>query len=157
MEDELHPWYITGIVEGEGSFCVSFNKRKRLKLGIETRTSFSITLNKRNLNLLKGIYRYFNCGGIRFSKGDRTYKFEVRSIKDLVNKVIPHFQKYPLKGAKAKDFERFVKICKMVHANLHLNRNYLKKIIEIAYGMNPSGKRKYSKNDLLRMFGEMNV
>ena len=35
--------------------------------------------------------------------------------------------------------------------NLHLSRSYLQEIIEIACLMNPSGKRKYSKDDLLRV------
>jgi len=157
MDEKLHPWFITGIVEAEGSFCVSFSKRRRLKLGIETRPSFSITLNRRNLELLKAIHRYFGCGGIRFSRTDRTYKYEVRSVKDLVKRIIPHFERYPLKGAKAEDFERFAKICKMVHANLHLNKQHLKEIIDLAYGMNPSGKRKYSRKDLLRVLGEVKV
>ncbi|RKZ23432.1 endonuclease [bacterium] len=157
MNEKLHPWYITGIVEGEGSFCVSFSKRRRLKVGIETRPSFSITLNRRDLELLKAIHRYFRCGGIRFSRSDRTYKYEVRSVKDLVKRIIPHFERYPLKGAKAEDFERFAKICKMVHANLHLNKQHLKEIIDLAYGMDPSGKRKCSRKDLLRVLGEVKV
>jgi hypothetical protein len=38
----LQPWYVTGLVDGEGCFSVSFTLRKRLKIGIETRPSFSI-------------------------------------------------------------------------------------------------------------------
>ena len=157
MEKILHPWFVTGIVEGEGSFCVSFNKRRRIKIGIETRPSFSITLNKRDLDLLKKIHGYFKCGAIRFSRSDRTYKYEVRSVKDLVKKIVPNFEAYPLQGSKAEDFERFARICKMVHANLHLNAQYLREIIDIAYGMNPSGKRKYSRKDLLRELAEVKV
>lgn len=157
MDRKLHPWFITGIVEGEGSFCVSFNRRKRIKIGIETRPSFSITLNRRDIELIKSIRDFFGCGGIRYLKGDRTYKYEVRSIKDLVKKIIPHFKKYPLMGAKSEDFWRFEKICRMIYANLHLNREYLKEIIDIAYGMNPSGKRRYSRKALLKVLGKVKV
>jgi len=153
----LDPWYITGLSEGEGCFSVSFNLRKRLKVGIETRPSFSISLNKRDLELIKKIREYFQCGGIRFSRGDFTYKFEVRSIKDLVEKIIPHFERYPLQGSKAEDFEKFKKICKMVRANLHLSPRYLEEIIDLAYSMTPSGKRKYTKEDLLRVLGRVKV
>lgn len=157
IKNNILPWYITGITEGEGSFCISFNLRKRLKIGIETRPSFSITLNRRDLNLLKSVYTYFKCGGIRYSRSDRTYKYESRSIKDITKKIIPHFQKYSLQGSKRKDFEKFSEICKMIHQNLHLSKKYLPKIIEIAYSMNPSGKRKYKKEYLLRVIDEMNV
>lgn len=74
-----------------------------------------------------------------------------------MTKVIPHFAGFPLKGRKAKDFEMFADICRKVRANQHLNRECLKKIIEDAYRMNPSGKRKHERNDLLRKLGELKV
>ncbi len=151
----LHPWYITGLVEGEGSFCVSFNRRTRLSVGIETRPSFSLSLHRQDLPLLQKVRAYFRCGAIRYSRRDRVYRYEVRSVRDLVRKVIPHFERYPLAGAKGEDFRRFAQICRMVHANLHLNREKLREIIELAYEMNPAGKRHYRKDDLLRLLGEM--
>ena len=36
---------------------------------------------------------------------------------------------------------------------LHRNREYLRLIIELAYEMNPSGKRRYRKEELLRVLG----
>ena len=154
---DLDPWYVTGLVEGEGCFSVSFSFRRRLRIGIETRPSFSVSLSKRDLPLVKALRGYFRCGGIRFSRSDRTYKFEVRSVPDLVKKIIPHFEKYPLKGSKRGDFEKFSRICRMVHQNLHLSRKYLPEIIEMAYSMNPSGRRKHTKEDLLRALGEVKV
>jgi len=90
-------------------------------------------------------------GAIRFSKRNQNYKYEVRAIKDLVQRVIPHFQKYPLKTSKTKDFELFVEICKLVSSNHHLNPNYLEEIINKAYQMNESGKRRYKKRKLLKL------
>jgi hypothetical protein len=153
----LDPWFITGLVEGEGCFTVSFSFRKKLNIGIETRPSFSISLNQRDLDLLKEVHKFFDCGAIRFSKGDRTYKFESRSVSDLTRLINPHFRKYPLTGAKANDFRIFADICKKVQANLHMNREQLIGIVEQAYEMNPSGKRKHDKRDLLRKLGELKV
>lgn len=146
----LHPWFVTGLVDGKGCFSVSFSMRKRLNVGIETRPLFSLSLNRRDLTLIKALHAYFQCGSIRYSRSDNTYKFEVRSIQDLVKRVIPHFKEYPLQGNKQSDFERFEQICLMVLANLHLNKARLLEIIELACSMNPCGKRKYSKSDLLR-------
>jgi hypothetical protein len=151
----LPPWYVTGLVEGEGSFCVSFTFRKKLRLGIETRPSFSVSLHRRNLELLQALRRFFGCGAIRYSRADRTYKYEVRSVPDLVKKILPHFERYPLQGEKAKDFQRFAHICRKVHANLHMNPQHLREIIEEAYQMNPSGQRRHGKEDLLRRLGEV--
>ncbi len=153
----LNQWYVTGLVESEGCFSVSFSLRSKLNVKIETRPSFSISLNKRNLELIKALKNYFGCGGIRFSKSDRTYKYEVRSISDLLKKIIPHFDAYPLVGEKKNDFEIFKKICKMVHSNLHLSKRHLSGIIQLAYCMNASLKRKYKKEYLLRILEEVKV
>ena len=153
----LEPWFITGLAEGEGCFSVSFSLRKKLKLGIETRPSFSISLNRKDLVLLQGVHQYFGCGAIRYSRSDRTYKYESRSVADLLNKVIPHFEKYALRGRKQEDFDLFADICRSVHANLHRNPDSLHGIIEKAYQMNPSGKRKHEKSQLLRMLDKLKV
>ena len=141
--------FISGFVEGEGCFCISFNRRSRLKTNVEVRPSFSVSQHKRNLELLKKINQRFLCGGIRFSKNDQNYKYEVRSISDLARVIIPFFQEYPLLGAKASDFEKFVKVCNLVHQNQHLNHDRLIEIIELSYQIN-SGKRKYKKEELLK-------
>jgi len=144
-------WYITGFVDGEGCFSVSFNKRAKLKTGVEIKPSFSIGQNKRSLTVLKSIHNYFGCGAIRFSKYDQTYKYEVRSISDLRTKVLPHFKKYPLQTSKLEDFLVFAWICDQIAALQHLNGDKLAEIIKKAYTMNESGKRKYTMNELLQI------
>ena len=144
-------WYITGFVDGEGCFSVSFNKRAKMKTGIEVRPSFSIGQNKRSLSVLKDIQDYFGCGAIRFSKHDQTYKYEVRSVGDLRTKVLPHFKKYPLRTQKLDDYITFAWICDQIAALQHLNSVKLAAIITKAYAMNESGKRKYTMNELLQV------
>ena len=153
----LNPWFVSGLVEGEGCFTVSFSFRKRLKVGIETRPSFSLSLNQRDLALLRQVHAYFGCGAIRYSRSDRTYKYESRSISDLTRRVVPHFEQYPLVGVKKNDFIIFSEVCRKVRANAHLNPNILRSIIEMAYEMNPSGKRRHAKRDLLRELDELKV
>ena len=143
--------YITGFVDGEGCFAVSFSRRAKFKLGIEVRPSFSISQNKRSLNVLGEIRDFFKCGSIRFSKSDQTYKYEVRSVSEIVKKIIPHFEKFPLKTSKRSDFKVFKEICALIVQNKHKNKEFLAKIIELAYQMNWSGKRKFAKSDLLRL------
>jgi hypothetical protein len=148
MENDA--WYITGLVDGEGCFSVSFNLRSRLSVGIEVRPSFSVSQNKRNLEILNFLRRFFGCGGIRFDRHDQTYKYEVRSIKDLIKKIIPHFETYPLRTSKSQDFQYFKEICYHVYRNHHLSPKYLPEIIEKAYQMNQSGRRRYTKDFLLK-------
>jgi len=143
--------YIAGFVDGEGCFSVSFTRRARLKTGIEVRPSFSISQNRKSLRALQRIKAYFGCGAIRFSKSDQTYKYEVRSIKDLRTRIIPHFQKYHLQTNKAQDFDKFSWICQMVATSKHLHIPTLERIIAEAYLMNEAGKRRYEQADLLKI------
>lgn len=149
--------YISGFSDGEGCFSVSFNFREKLKTKIEVRPSFAIGQNKRSLDLLQQIQKFFDCGNIRFSKRDQIYKYEVRNIDELRKKIIPHFEKFPLMTIKRNDFQIFKQICEKVAQMKHLNHQYLKEIIKLAFKMNGSGKRKYSEAELLRVLDKMKI
>lgn len=149
--------YVSGFIDGEGCFSVSFNLRTKLKTGIEIRPSFSVAQNKRSRLVLEKLHDFFKCGAIRFSKIDQCYKYEIRSVTDLVKKVIPHFRKYPLLTAKKQDFELFAEICDAISQSKHLNPDHLRDILEKAYRMNVSGKRKYEKAKLLTVLDKMKI
>lgn len=146
----MEPWYVTGLTNGEGTFSVSFNLRQKLKTKIEVRPSFSLSLNQRDLRILEDLKVFFRVGFIRYSKFDNCYKYEVRDLTDLLRFVVPHFKSYPLKGVKVEDYGKFVEILEMMKRNFHLSSDYLPRIIELAYQMNPSGKRKLDQQSLLK-------
>ena len=152
--ETLDPWFVTGLTEGEGCFCISFARRARLRTGLEARPSFSLSLNEKDRELLEDLQAYFGCGWIRQSKSDRTFKYEARSVNDLAESVVPHFERYPLRGAKARSFKGFSRVCRMIEQGDHLTRHGLREIVRIAYEMN-LGKRRYPQAELLRMLGEV--
>ena len=149
--------YITGFVDGEGSFLVSFSRRPALVTGIEVRPSFSVSQHERSREVLLKVQKHFGCGTIRYDGHDQTYKYEVRSLKDLLEHVIPHFETYPLQTAKALDFDRFVYICSLMRTGGHRSRNGLEEILHIAYAMNHYGARRYQLSDLLQIVDKMKV
>src|SRR5436309_1921548 len=143
------PSYISGFVDGEGCFCVSFQPSRRHRFGWEVRPSFSVSQNADRAKLLFVIQKTWGCGFIRPDRSDKTIKFEVRSVRDLVEKVLPHFRAYPLLSPKQDAVERFARICELVHAGQHLKRDGFEEVVRLAMEMNPSGKRKYSGSDIL--------
>jgi LAGLIDADG endonuclease len=145
----LDPWFVTGLTEGEGCFCVSFSRRARLRLGLEVRPSFSLSLNERDRSLLADLQMFFGCGSLRESRGDRTVKYESRSTRELLERVVPHFEAFPLRGSKARSFDGFSSVCRMIEQGDHLERSGLETIVRIAYEMN-LGKRKHIQEELLR-------
>lgn len=149
--------YISGFIDGEGCFSVSFNFREKLKTKIEVRPSFAIGQNSKSLEILKKIQQFFDCGNIRYSKKDNCYKYEVRNIDELRRKIIPHFKNFPLMTNKKADFEIFSKICEKIARMKHRNVESLKDIIKLAFKMNSSGKRKYKEVELLRVLNKMKI
>ena len=141
--------YLSGFADGEGSFCVYFSPRSRMTLGWEVRPSFSVGQNTSRPEVLNLFLQYFKCGSLRPNRGDNTVKFETRSLKPLLEVVIPHFRKYPLLSSKARDFEKFVTICNLLAQNAHLTRDGFIKIVDLAFEMNGFGARRYKKQYIL--------
>ncbi len=140
--------YLTGYADGEGCFCVSINKSRRHAFGWEIRPSFSVSQNRDRAKVLEMYQRQFGCGSIRPDRSDKTLKYEVRSVRDLVERVIPHFEETPLLSGKSRDFERFAAICRMMYAGQHLTKSGFNRIVDLAFEMNPSGIRKYSREEI---------
>ena len=146
----LHlPSYISGYVDGEGCFTVSISPRPTLSVGWEVRPGFSVSQNGDRSEVLLEIQRYFGCGTIRPDRSDRTLKWETRSLVPLVERVLPHFEAYPLMSGKQRDVELFTGICRSMARGEHLTRAGLSAIVENAVQMNPSGKRRYKLGDIL--------
>ena len=145
----LDPWFVSGLSEGEGCFCISFALRSKLRMGVEVRPSFSLSLNEKDLPLLGDLQAFFGCGWIRESRSDRTLKYEARAVQDILDAIIPHFERHPLRGSKALSFAAFADVCRMIEQGDHLRRAGLRTIIDIAYEMN-LGRRRLTQDDLLR-------
>ena len=154
MKDEMHHTpvssndeylmpYFSGFVDGEGCFCVSINKSNRHKCGWEFRPSFSVSQNRDRAEVLYLMQNYFGCGNIRPDRSDKTLKFEIRSINDLMRKVIPQFEKYPLVSSKHESLMKFKKLCEDMVKKKHLNEDSLPSLFSLAKSINQSGKRKY--------------
>jgi hypothetical protein len=133
---------------------VSFALRAKLRTGLEVRPSFSLSLNEKDRALLQDLQTFFGCGWIRESRSDRTFKYEVRSIGELLEHVLPHFECFRLSGSKARSFHGFSRVCRMIGQGDHRERAGLEEIVGIAYEMN-LGKRRHPQAVLLRALREV--
>jgi hypothetical protein len=161
MRSDAGPWhsreflsaYISGYVDGEGCFTVSISPRAKLVAGWEVRPSLSVSQNGDRAEVLYAIQAHLGCGSIRLDRSDRTLKWESRRLEDLLGRVIPHFERYPLLSGKRQDFERFAAVCRLQAAGAHRHANGLIEIVELARGMNPSGRpsgrRRYDAEEII--------
>ena len=65
--------------------------------------------------------------------------------------IVPFFRVYPLVISKLNDFYLFDKITALTVDKGHLDFVWILLIIELAFTMNPSGTRKYSKQQLFEI------
>jgi LAGLIDADG endonuclease len=133
--------YISGYVDGEGCFTISIAPRAKLVAGWEVRPSLS-SQNGDRAEVLQLIQAHFGCGSIRPDRSDKTLKWETRRLEDVLDRVIPHFERYPLLSGKRLDFERFATVCQLMAAGEHRRKAGLIKVVELVAGMNPSGNRR---------------
>ena len=141
--------YISGYVDGEGCFTVSISPRAKLAVGWEVRPSLSVSQNGDRAEVLQLIQDHFGCGSVRPDRSDKTLKWETRRLEDILVRVIPHFERYPLLSGKRLDFECFASVCRSMATGRHRTPNGLVDIVELAARMNPSGKRRYRAEEIL--------
>ena len=109
---------------------IRVRRKPKYRLGFAVEAGFSITLHKKDLMILQEIQTYFGVGYIRNDLNNKV-KFKVESVKDIVNKVIPHFEKYPLITQKLADYILFREVVNMMINKEHLTKKGLNKIVSI--------------------------
>lgn len=114
----LNPWYIVGFTDGESCFSVTINK-KHQKIP-EIRLIFEIELRADDEQILKDIRDILQCGSIyhldykRYDKWKPHVKLKVSNFKDIFEKIIPFFKRYPLQAKKKVSFGFFCKVAEMI-------------------------------------------
>lgn len=147
----LMPEYVTGFCDGEASFSITVSPRKK---SWEIRPSFSVSQNKVSRGVLFEMRDFFKCGYIRPSHSDNTFKYEVRSLGEIEEKIIPHFDRYKLHTEKRKNFEIFKQIVSLMKEGRHLTSDGMKEILKLLEKANPTSKKIYDRKELQKL---MNV
>ena len=127
------PWYVTGLVDGDGMFgCIISKTNKTISL------EFKITaLSSTSYDLINELKTFFNCGRISIdNREDGTIKYVVTDLKSILTCIIPHFEKYPLQGSKELNFLTFKEIALMMENKEHLTEKGFNTILEKYKTMN---------------------
>ena len=142
-------WYLSGFIDGEGSFNISFRKKSDYRIGWQPVLSFNVSQRERTvLALMK---RHLKCGIIKARK-DGVHSYDVTNPKALQENIIPFFKKYNFLSQRKKyNFSLFKKAVKLMAEKRHLEPKGLKELVNIREKINPGAgrTRKYSKQDIL--------
>jgi hypothetical protein len=134
--------YIAGYVDGEGSFSVVVNRNPTCKTGYQLVPEFHVSQNGDRAQVLRLIQaRFGDCGYIKPNgRKDRALVFVVRRREDLLRRVIPFFEQYPLLSSKRRDFDKFARIVRAMALGHHRSANGFQELLEEALSMNGNGR-----------------
>src|SRR3989344_1928753 len=114
-EEILH--HLAGFVDGEGAFPIQMRKTFDTKFGFTITPEFKISQHKDNGEILYILQKSLDCGKISIKSGQPNLLILVeKNRKNLLQKIIPFFEKYPL-IVKKKQFELFSEIVKRLNNN----------------------------------------
>ena len=137
----LEAQWITGFVDGEGCFHVGINPHPDMACGYQVLPEFTVVQHERDAQVLHALKAHFGCGVVRRNHGDRM-AYRVRGQQHLLERIIPFFEKHPLKTKKRTDFAKFRRIVRMMGAGEHLSLEGVGAIRRIAEQMNRGGQGK---------------
>ena len=134
-KEKINPWFVTGFVDGEGSFHVSVRKNPNYKLDWRVESQFKLTQHERDKALLEEIKNYIRVGQIYFNKKNNAVIYTVTSKRDL-GIIIKFFRQYKLQTKKRADFQLWMQACELSELREHLTLEGFHKIVAIRASMN---------------------
>ena len=136
----LEAQWVVGFVDGEGCFFVAIDPHSERTSGFQVLPEFTVVQHQRDVQLLHALKQFFGCGVVRRNHGERL-AYRVRSLDHLNEKIVPFFEKHPLKSKKRVDFLKFRKILQLMTKQEHLKRDGIEGIRAIAKMMNTGCER----------------
>ena len=113
---KINRWFLTGFTDAEGCFLINIYNNSKLRTGWTVHAKFQIELSENDKPLLKKIKVFLGgVGNIYESKGRKSIKFYIQSLKDLAV-IIDHFDKYPLITQKLADYKLFIKAVELIQS-----------------------------------------
>ena len=130
--------WMAGFASGDSSFNIKVSDSNTNVLGQRVQLRFGIGLNIREEALIQYLASYFGLTGS--SKNVYIHKdsvrFEIVNFLDIVNKIIPFFEKHLIQGKKSLDFICFKEVAGIIQRKDHLTPEGFQKILKIKARMN---------------------
>lgn len=93
---KVDPNWVTGLYNSKGSLDLKISPRKNNSNLFQVSTSLTISVVVSQIQVLYYLQTYFGVGSITVRNNIATFK--IGSFKEIMEIVLPHFDKYPLIG-----------------------------------------------------------
>jgi len=96
-----------------------------------------IKMHERDRPLILAIQKFFGgIGAVSKPNNSSTVEFRISTLKDIVNVIIPHFEKYPLKTKKYSDYMIFKQVILLMLNKEHNTLEGLQQIVNYRASLN---------------------
>lgn len=138
LPDTLNPQWVSGFVAGDGGFSIYVRAAKDYVLLEKVYCRFHIAQHVKDLELMKLFIKFFNCGSVNVRSNTATPRCDyiVQDATSLLEKILPHFDTYPLLNLKQEDYICFKKCMTIIKLKQHLTTEGLNKIKSLNLEMN---------------------
>jgi LAGLIDADG endonuclease len=136
-------WFLAGLIESEGSLCVSIKAHKPSRFGYLIDPEFFIYQHKIRRGLLELACEVFETGKIYPKVGNEdVLVYSIVSRRLLVERVLPFYERYMAFSFKTRDYHLFREILMALESKQHFDPHGLVEIVKKAYQMNMVGKQR---------------
>lgn len=131
-----NPNWISGFTAGEGSFDVNIVKSKSNKIGYQVQLRHRICQHDRDQKLVELLKDYFGTGSLINYRDRPAVDLSIVRFKDIIEKIIPFYDKHPILGIKQLDYLDWCRIADLMAKGLHLTEEGINEIKIIQSKMN---------------------
>jgi LAGLIDADG endonuclease len=136
-------WFLAGLIEGEGSLCVSTKSHKPSRFGYLVHPEFFIYQHKIRRGLLELACDVFGTGRITPKVGNEdVLVYAIESRRLITERVLPFYERYMAFSFKTRDYHLFREIVMAMNSKSHFDPHGLVEIVRKAYQMNMVGKQR---------------
>ena len=143
--------YLLGIIDAEGCFSISIKKQDSARFGWVIDPVFHVTQHKSARDVLEDLQKAFNAGRIIPKTGQENLLiFIVDNRRQLREKVIPFFHRYPLR-IKKEDYEIFKEVVLALENKEHYTEDGFRRLAKKSRSFQRArkGRYKYSLSEIL--------
>ena len=138
--------FLAGFALGEASFMLVCRPRADYTRRWKISAAFNVSqVDRAPLDLFR---ETLACGTMR-KAGNGGWYWEVNRLSEIQTRVIPFFRRFPLVGAKARDFDLFAQAVALLAKGEMPDSDY-RKVVLLREQMNRGGKRRYTAERILR-------
>jgi hypothetical protein len=96
--------FVRGLVDGDGSFNISFRTTQR-RIGV----NFTVVSELSSVSVLNELVNFFNCGTV-YNLPSNAARYQVQTVDEMLNKILPKFKGIKFNTLKQNHFYITIKV-----------------------------------------------